>query len=144
MSITKQVIVALLGFAAIATAQAADKVYDLDFNQAVQSAIADGVIDGSVKFYLAGNRSGGKVLQKGVVSNKKTNGFGKAAETACDHVLRSGLIQLDAAAKAKGANAVTNIVSYFKANENRSSTTYQCYKGTAIASVALKGDLVKF
>lgn len=78
------------------------------------------------------------------MTNKKTNGFGKPAETACDHVLRSALIQLQNTAKAKGANSVTNIVSYFKANEAKSTTSYQCFKGTAIASVALKGDLVKF
>jgi len=74
----------------------------------------------------------------------ETNVFSKSVETACDHVLRSALIQLQNTAKAKGANAVTNIVSYFKSNESKSSTTYQCFKGTAVASVALKGDLVKF
>ncbi|MCT9189275.1 excinuclease, partial [Acinetobacter baumannii] len=46
--------------------------------------------------------------------------------------------------KAQGANAVTNIVSYFKANETTSTTTYDCYKGTMMAGVALKGDVVKF
>ncbi len=44
----------------------------------------------------------------------------------------------------RGANAVTNLVSYYKANETKSTKTYQCAKGTAIAGVALKGDLVKF
>ncbi len=37
--------------------------------------VADGTLDGSVKFYLAGTRAGGKVIQKGLVTNKKTNGF---------------------------------------------------------------------
>ena len=47
-------------------------------------------------------------------------------------------------AKAKGANAVTNIVSFYKSNESKNSTTYECAKGTAVAAVALKGDIVKF
>ncbi len=38
----------------------------------------------------------------------------KSAESSCDHVLRSALIQFQNTAKAKGANAVTNIVSYYK------------------------------
>lgn len=126
------------------SAHAADDVHQLDFKQAVQRAMADGTLDGSVKFYLAGTHSGGQVLKKGVVTNKKTNGFMKSAEDSCDWVLRSALIQLQAAAKQRGANAVTNIVSYYKSNETRSTTTYECHKGATIAGVALKGDLVKF
>ena len=134
---------AILGFSSIATVQAADAVHDYDFNAAVQRAVADGAIDGSVKFYLAGTRSGGQVIKKGVVTNKKTNGFGKSAETSCDHVFRSAIIQLHGSAKSQGANAVTNIVSYFKSNETKSTTTYRCHKGTAVAAVALKGDLAR-
>ena len=106
--------------------------------------MADGTLDGTVKFYLKGNKSGGKVLEQDIVTNQKTNGFGKSAETSCDWVLRSALLQLDKAAKARGANAVTNIVSYYKKNETKSTTTYECHKGVAVAGVALKGDLVKF
>jgi uncharacterized protein YbjQ (UPF0145 family) len=119
-------------------------VHNLDFKAAVDRAVADGTLDGTVKFYLKGTKSGGKVLEQDIVTNQKTNGFGKSAEKSCDWVIRSALIQLDKAAKARGANAVTNIVSYFKKNESQNSTTYQCYKGMAVASVALKGDIVKF
>ena len=128
----------------VISSHAADEAHYFNFKQAVDSAIADGVLDGSVKFFLAGTKSGGKVLSKGVVTNKKTNGFAKPAEKACDHVLRSALIQLEKAAHQRGANAVTNIVSFYKSNESKSTTTYECHKGTAVAGVALKGDLVKF
>lgn len=144
MTFKQLALAATLCFGTVVSVHAADAVYDYNFKEAVDRAVADGFLDGTVKFYLAGTKSGGVVLQKGIVSNKKTNGFGKSAETACDHVLRSALIQLQNAAKAKGANSVTNIVSYFKANESANTTTYQCYKGTAVASVALKGDIVKF
>ena len=133
-----------LAFGGIATVQAADKMHDFNFKEAVDRAVADGTLDGSVKFYLAGTKSGGKAIQKGLVTNKKTNGFAKSAESACDHVLRSALIQFQNTAKANGANAVTNLVSFYKSNETRSTTTYQCAKGTAVAGVALKGDIVKF
>lgn len=123
---------------------AKDDAHHLDFTQAIQNATAAGALDGSVKFYLAGTKTGGQLIEKEVITNKKTNGFAKSAETACDWAVRSALIQLQNSAKAKGANAVTDIVSYFKRNEYRDSKNYECFKGTAIASVALKGNLVKF
>ena len=58
--------VAVLSLGAIASAQAADKMYDFKFQEAVNRAVADGVLDGSVKFYLAGTKSGGKVIEKGL------------------------------------------------------------------------------
>jgi uncharacterized protein YbjQ (UPF0145 family) len=149
MALTKTLkkLVCISGLAMVAwasSAQAADTMHQFNFNEAVQRAVADGTLDGSVKFYLAGTKSGGKVIEKDLITNKKTNGFGKSAATACDHVLRSALIQFQTTAKAQGANAVTNVSSFFKSNETRSNTTYDCAKGTALAGVALKGDLVKF
>ncbi|RZF50783.1 excinuclease [Acinetobacter halotolerans] len=144
MSIKQLFLATVLTTAFTASVQAADSVHQFDFKAAVDRAVADGTLDGSVKFYLKGNKSGGKVLEQDIVTNQKTNGFGKSAEKSCDWVLRSALLQLDKAAKARGANAVTNIVSYFKKNEVQSSTTYECHKGMAVAGVALKGDIVKF
>ena len=66
-------------FGGLVSAQAADTAHNLDFKSAVERAVADGTLDGSVKFYLAGTKSGGKVLQKDAVTNKKTNGFAKSA-----------------------------------------------------------------
>ncbi|MFV5347723.1 excinuclease [uncultured Acinetobacter sp.] len=144
MLFKQQLTMAVLCLGVVGVAQAADNIHNLDFKSAVERAVTDGTLDGSVKFYLNGTKSGGQLIQPGIVTNKKTNGFGKSAEKACDWVLRSALIQLQNAAKAKGANAVTNIVSYYKSNETKSTTTYECHKGTAVAGVALKGDIVKF
>ncbi|MFW1858965.1 excinuclease [Acinetobacter defluvii] len=143
MSIKNICIAFTLGLSGMASVQAADSMHQFNFKEAVDRAVADGVLDGSVKFYLAGTKSGGQILQKGLVTNKKTNGFGKSAENACDHVLRSALIQFQNTAKSRGANAVTNITSFYKSNETRSTTTYDCAKGTAVAGVALKGDIAK-
>ncbi|NNP72838.1 excinuclease [Acinetobacter defluvii] len=143
MSVKNICIAFTLGLSGMASVQAADSMHQFNFKEAVDRAVADGVLDGSVKFYLAGTKSGGQVLQKGLVTNKKTNGFGKSAENACDHVLRSALIQFQNTAKSRGANAVTNITSFYKSNETRSTTTYDCAKGTAVAGVALKGDIAK-
>ncbi|WP_296278101.1 excinuclease [uncultured Acinetobacter sp.] len=143
-SIKKIVIALALSTTGMASVHAADTIHQFNFQEAVNRAVADGFLDGSVKFYLAGTKSGGKVIEKGLVTNKKTNGFAKSAESSCDHVLRSALIQFQNTAKERGANAVTNLVSFYKSNETRSTTTYDCAKGTAIAGVALKGDIVKF
>jgi hypothetical protein len=86
MTFKQLMLVSSLCFACATATQAADTVYNIDFKSAVEKAVADGFLDGSVKFYLAGTKSGGRVLEKDIVSKKKTNGFGKPAEKACYHV----------------------------------------------------------
>jgi len=122
---------------------AADRTVHLPFEEAVAAAKAAGKIDGSVKFYLAGTGPKGQVLQRDAVTNKKTNAFAKSDANACNYVAQSAIIALHNAAKQAGANAVTNIVSFYKRNEYKSSTDYECHAGAVIAGVALKGDLTK-
>ena len=45
--------------------------------------------------------------------------------------------------KSRGANAVVDIVSYYKKNEFKSATNYECWAGTFVAGVALKGTYAK-
>lgn len=52
----------------------------------VNCVVVDGVFDGLVKFYLVGIKLGGKVIEKGLVINKKINGFVKFVESLCDYV----------------------------------------------------------
>jgi len=123
-----------------AVSSARDTVLHLNFNSAVERATRDGVLDGSVRFRLAtsaaSNHSG-----RQIIVNKKTNAFGKSDEDACDHVLRSALITLQNSAKRAGANAVVDIVSFYKRNEYRHAQNYECHAGGVIAGVALKGHL---
>ena len=46
-------------------------------------------------------------------------------------------------AQPAGANAVVNIVSYYKKKEMASATKFECHVGNVIVTVWLKGDLVK-
>lgn len=96
--------------------QARDTAVYLPFDKAVAEATRAGKIDGSVKFYLAGTAPAGNVtvLSAGAVTNKKTNAFNKSDEVACEWVAQSAIISLHQAAKNAGANAVTNIVSFYK------------------------------
>jgi len=134
----------LLTPAAIQTARAADDLILINLAEAMATPEYQQKLDGSVKFYL-GNSSHPAVAQTygERVTNRKTNGFAKSAGEACRHVLLSALIALQDEARSLGGNAVINIVSYFKRHEVSNDAQAECYKGFFIASVALKGDIVK-
>jgi uncharacterized protein YbjQ (UPF0145 family) len=121
-----------------------DVVY-LSFQDTVAAATASGKLDGSVKFYLAGNQPAGKVnvVNDNVVTNKKTNAFGKSSQESCSWALQSALITLQDAARQAGANAVVDIESYYKKQVHRDPKNYECHKGALMSGVALKGKLAK-
>jgi len=125
-------------------AQAADDVLMLPLAVALDTAEAKEKLDGSVKFFF-GNQSHPKIITKlGTDStNKKTNGFNKSAEHACNIAFLSAMIQMEKRAQALGANAIVNIVSYYKKNAVSSNTEFECHNGGFVTGVALKGDFVK-
>nr|WP_314477150.1 excinuclease [uncultured Pseudomonas sp.] len=136
---------ALLLAAVPGLSQARDTALYLPFEKVVQQMLAEKKLDGSVKFYLAGVKPRGKVtvISPNSVTNKKTNAFNKSDEAACEWALQSALLTLQDAARKANANAVTNIASYYKRNERKDATTYECHAGAVIAGVALKGDLAR-
>ena len=123
--------------------QARDTTHFLPFEQAVQEALNAGRLDGSVKFYLAGNKPAGNVavVKSGVTTSQKTNAFNKSDEGACSWALQSALIRMQNAAKQAGANAVVNIVSNYKNVVYSDAQKYECHAGAIMAGVALKADL---
>ena len=58
-------------------------------------------------------------------------------------LVTSALLALQSGAKARGANAVVDIVSFYKRNEFRSASSYECHAGALMAGVALKGTYAK-
>lgn len=136
---------ALLLAAVPGLSQARDTALYLPFEKVVQQMLAEKKLDGSVKFYLAGVKPRGKVtvISPNSVTNKKTNAFNRSDEAACEWALQSALLTLQDAARKANANAVTNIASYYKRNERKDATTYECHAGAVIAGVALKGDLAR-
>ncbi|MBF8764764.1 MULTISPECIES: excinuclease [Pseudomonas putida group] len=136
---------ALLLAALPGMSQARDTALYLPFEKVVQQMLAEKKLDGSVKFYLAGVKPRGKVtvISPNSVTNKKTNAFNKSDEAACEWALQSALLTLQDAARKANANAVTNIASYYKRNERKDASTYECHAGAVIAGVALKGDLAR-
>lgn len=121
--------------------QARDTTLFPSFETAVQEAINGGRLDGTVKFYLAGNPVRASIIKSGVTTSQKTNAFNKSDEGACSWAMQSALIRLQNAAKAAGANAVVNIASNYKNIERKDPKTYECHAGAIMAGVAIKGDL---
>ncbi len=77
------------------------------------------------------------------VTNKKSNSFGRPDIEACRWAMLSALLQLQERARQLGADAVVDIVSYYKKNTKPSTTEYVCHAGAFVAGVALKGTFVK-
>lgn len=117
---------------------------ELAFQELVNSPQArEAGIDGSVRFYLAGQRVAVASRLGEGVSNRKTNAANKSDEEACRWAALSTLKVLQESARQRGANAVVDIVSYYKKNEFRSASKYECHVGAIVAGVALKGTYAK-
>ena len=142
----KSMFVAGLALALVtASAQARETRVEGAFQELVNSPEAKQVgIDGSVRFYLAGQKTPRVLSRMGEdVSNKKTNAANKSDSEACRWVTLSVLKAFQDSAKARGANAVVDMVSYYKKNEFKSAQNYECYAGAIMAGMAMKGTYAK-
>ena len=131
----------LLALTAASPALARDTVVKIKLADVLALPEAKEKLDGTVKFYLDGQKTPSvKKTLGNEVTNKKTNAVGKSDEFACKWAALSALITLQEGAKKNGANAVVNLVSYYKKVESKSATEIECHAGTMVAGVALKGD----
>ena len=99
---------------------------------------------GAVKFFF-GAQTSPKILAKfgSHVASPRTAAMGKSDDKACREALLWTLVALEKRAQQVGANAVVNIVSYYKKEELASATGFECHVGNVIVSVVFKGELVK-
>ena len=140
----KTLLIALLATSAAFPAFARDTELKLPLADVLAMPEAQEKLDGSVKFFLAGAPTPKVLEKKGEdVSNKKTNGVGKTDEVACRWAALSALIAFQDKAKTLGANAVVDLVSYYKKNTFSSPTEYECHAGGMIVGVTLKGTYAK-
>lgn len=116
----------------------------MPFETVLSDAIRAGRLDGSVKFYLAGNgpTANRQRQRMNVISDLGTNASNKSDRDACEWGLQSNLIKFQADAKRVGAT-VTNIVSDYDQHVRKDLNTYECRVGIFVARVALRGDLVR-
>ncbi len=128
----------------IASAHAADKVVMMPVDLALATPDAQSALNGSVAFYF-GDTGHPQVTQSfgEIVSNKRTNAFAKSDEVTCQRVALSSFIGLQERANQMGGNAVVNIRSYFRSNEVKSDTHYECHIGFLMSGVTLKGEVVR-
>ena len=143
MSFLNVVTMAVL-IAAAPVADARNSRMELPLQELVNSPQAkEAGIDGSVRFYLAGQPVAVSSRMGSGVSNRKTNAANKSDVEACRWAALSVLKEFQESAKKRGANAVVDIVSYYKKNEFKSASNYECYAGAFVAGLALKGTYAK-
>jgi len=126
----------------IAACAPRDTTHYYSIQDALHSSQAKEVLDPSIKLYF-GKPAPGKVIHKGITTNPKTNALNKNDAEACQWAFLSAVKKFQERAKKEGATKVGNLVSYYKKNEYKSTTQYECHAGHSIAGVALKGDIVK-
>jgi uncharacterized protein YbjQ (UPF0145 family) len=145
MKKTMMVIAGLLAALVSTASLAKDETRYFPLVEVINSADGKAALDGSIRFFLDGVAH--PAVKKTIgndVSNKKTNGFNKRDKEACDRAALSALIAFQASAKQNGANAVINLISYYKKVEFKSATDYECHIGGVVVSVALQGDYAIF
>lgn len=125
-------------------AYARDTTLHLPIQDVLNSPDYQQKVGNGVRFYF-GNQPAPKALKSfgELVTNKKTNGFSKKDVEACRWAMLSALIQFKERAESEGANAVVNIVSYYKKDVFSSPTEYECHAGAFVTGVALKGHFIK-
>ena len=135
-----------LAFASLLSlpAFARDTVLHIPLADVLELPEAKEKLDPDFKFYLDGQATPKRVKRLSTdVSNPKTNGFNKSDDYGCKWAALSALISLQNGAKREGANAVVDIVSYYKKVEYKSATDFECHAGAFVIGVALKGTYAK-
>ena len=123
-------ILALIGVVGVQGAQARDVEHNLSIAEFMADAEVRQKLGSDVTFYFSGQPTPPVAKSFGdVVTNRKTNSFGKPDASACRWAMLSALIHLRDRAKELGGNAVVNIVSYYKKDTQASSTHLRMPRG---------------
>ncbi len=132
-------LVAILAFATSLNARDDVKYHSLDFlnGPKAKNFLLPNV---SISF---GTGYSGQVIIKDLTSNKKTNGFNKSDEEACQIALLSALKTFQERALKEGGTKVVNLTGYYKKQPFNSKTQFQCGSGALMSGVTLKGDIAK-
>lgn len=125
-------------------AHARDTVVTIPLQEVLEMPEAKGKLDGSVAFYLAGQPTPPVAQKLGEdVSNKKTNGVGKDDRAGCKWAALSALLSFQDGAKRHQANAVVDLVSFYKRDTKTDPVNIECHAGAVVIGVTLKGTYAK-
>jgi hypothetical protein len=98
---------------------------------------------GAVKFFFATQKSPEILKDLGsYLAAPRTGAAGLSDQRACHEAFLWTLVDFEKRAHRAGANAVVNIVSFYRYKEMASATNFECHVGNVIVTVWLKGDLV--
>jgi uncharacterized protein YbjQ (UPF0145 family) len=138
------VVVLNLTLSAASSAHARNIKLILPIAAAMEAANVQDRPSGLVKFFF-GTQTTPKIAANlgSYVATPRTAAMAKSDEKACTDALLWTLSALEKRAQQVGANAVINIVSYYKKVEMESPSQFECHVGNVIVTVVLKGDLVK-
>lgn len=122
---------------------AADAWHQFSAKEAQSSQLGKDKLRPDIKLYLKGEAHPKIIKQLGEFkSNKRSNGFGRSAQVACDTAFISALMALQERAQKEGGNAVIDIYTITKDKIFESAEEYSCIKGGFVTNVALKGTVV--
>ena len=139
----KLMLIALITtLAGCASKQSGDEVHFFQIADALNSPLATDVLDPTIKLHFA-SKGSAKIIQSGLVSNRKTNAVSRTSEEACQRAFLSAVKQFQSTAAEKNATQVVNLISFYKKEPYSSTTQYECRVGTIMAGVALQGDLAR-
>lgn len=130
---------AVFALAIVATVEARNDKHLLSINDAMQSAN----LDGSVRFFFTKQKT--PAVAKGLGSasvHGKVSTRPERDEESCKAAFREALAALQKRANKAGADAVVNIVSYYRKETTSSASEFQCNAGAA-AHVMLRGEMVQ-
>ena len=116
----------------------------LSIATAMQASTGEDRPTGAVKFFFGDEKTPEIVAEFGTHAvTPRTGAMGMSDEKACYGAFQWTLVNLEKRAQRLGANAVINIVSFYKRNELSSATEFECHVGNVIASVFLRGKFVR-
>lgn len=143
MKTTPAIMCFAAGMLLVATAQARDTITMNSIEAALATADARQIGDDVQLFF--GEQPHPSIAAKlgSYTSNKKTSGFGKSDEAACQRAFLSAMITFQQRARTEGGNAVVNLTSYYKGRHVSSMTEFECGSGAVISGVAFRGDVVR-
>lgn len=140
----KTSITAILPLALAAALSARDTKLMIPYEKATSTAAyQEKMKDSKVRFYFGVGKGPAGDSLGSTVANRKTNALNKSDQEACEWVFLSCMLALQSKAESEGADAVVDIVSYYKKSINADSSAFECHAGATVAGVALKGTLVK-
>lgn len=143
MKLSSMVVTAMAALLVAGIADARDTRLKLPIQDAMTANDAQAQLGTDVKFFFGAEIPKGAKTFGTYTSNKKTNFANKSDKEGCEWAFLSAMLALKQRAIAEGGNAVVGIHSWYKKNEFKSASEYECGAGAFVGGVTLRGTVAK-